>query len=92
MKCEIVDVERSRGSRSVTGVIDSTIDVIGTRKVWRYSPVAAAVLVVAAVDHLLNRKIPSLPGNGASRIGCEKESLADSLGSEYRQRDLRNGN
>ena len=53
---------------------------------------AAAVPVVAAVGRLLNRKTPSLPGNEASRIGCEKESPADSLGSEYRRRDLRNGN
>lgn len=31
-----------------------------------------------------NRKSrPSLPDNGVSRIGCEKASPADSLGSEY---------
>lgn len=64
--------------------IDSTIDIIRTRKEWRCSPVAAAVPAVAAVGRPLNRKTPSLPGNGASRIGCEKASPADSLGSEYR--------
>lgn len=68
--------------------IGSTIDVIGTRKEWRYSPVVAAVPVVVAEGRPSNRKTPSLPGNGASRIGCEKASPADSLGSEYRRCDF----
>lgn len=52
----------------------------------------AVAVAVAVVGRPLNRKIPSLPDNGALRIGCEKASPADSLGSEYRWRDLRNRN
>lgn len=52
--------------------------VIGTR--WRCSPAGVAA---APAAHRNRKSPPSLPGNGASRIGCGKASPADLLGSEY---------
>lgn len=62
---------------------DLRIDVIE----WRYSPVVEVVPAAAAARRPSNRKSrPSLLDNGVSRIGCEKASPADSLGSEYFRR------
>lgn len=49
---------------------------------------AVAAVSAAAAGRPSNRKTASLPGSGASRIGCGKASPADSLGSEYRPPDF----